>query len=83
MGVMSCSKKGCEHIMCDTYVNEVGYICQQCQGDFEDWLESNNHHPKNEGDILRFLDEFMKLDKTLTFQGKEVSVQEFFRLRTR
>ena len=30
MGVMSCSRRGCENIMCDRYSYEYGYICNEC-----------------------------------------------------
>ena len=30
MGVKSCSRNGCESIMCDRYSTEYGYICYSC-----------------------------------------------------
>lgn len=30
MGVMSCSRYGCESIMCDLYSSDYGYICYDC-----------------------------------------------------
>ena len=30
MGVMSCSRRGCENIMCDRYSYAFGYICNEC-----------------------------------------------------
>ena len=30
MGVMNCSRKGCENIMCSKYSHEYGYICYEC-----------------------------------------------------
>lgn len=30
MGVMSCSRKNCENIMCDRYSTGAGYICNDC-----------------------------------------------------
>ena len=39
MGVMSCSRKCCDNIMCRTYVNEVGYVCSSCQEEFKIFLE--------------------------------------------
>ncbi len=35
MGVMSCHRNGCESIMCDTYIYDVGYICVDCQKEFK------------------------------------------------
>lgn len=30
MGVLACSRNGCESIMCDYYSYEYGYICSEC-----------------------------------------------------
>jgi len=30
MGVMSCSRRACENIMCDRYSGAFGYICDEC-----------------------------------------------------
>jgi len=30
MGVMECSRKGCENILCGMYSSEYGYICGEC-----------------------------------------------------
>jgi len=30
MGVMACSRDGCENIMCDRYSEQYGYICGEC-----------------------------------------------------
>lgn len=39
MGVMSCSRKKCENIMCQTYIDDVGYICYECTVEFKEYLE--------------------------------------------
>lgn len=33
MGVKGCNRTGCDHILCDRYSTEFGYICGEC---FED-----------------------------------------------
>lgn len=38
MGVMSCSRNGCNNIMCHRYSVEYGYICNEC---FEELVHSN------------------------------------------
>ena len=38
MGVMSCSRKECPHVMCNTYISKVGYLCEDCQKEFKDIL---------------------------------------------
>jgi len=42
MGVMGCSKNGCENIMCSRYADEIGYICYEC---FSDLKEHQKHNP--------------------------------------
>jgi len=37
MSVMACSRRGCEHVMCDRYSSKHGYICGDC---FSELLES-------------------------------------------
>jgi hypothetical protein len=38
MGVMSCSRKGCDNVMCDRHSFEFGYICREC---FEELINSD------------------------------------------
>lgn len=33
---MACQVKECDNILCDTYVSDVGYICNQCQTRFKE-----------------------------------------------
>ncbi len=35
MGVMSCHRKHCSEIMCDTYIDGIGYICHDCKVEFK------------------------------------------------
>ena len=51
MGVMSCSKDDCTNILCDTYIQGVGYICTECQQDFKTYLICKELHPKTENEI--------------------------------
>ena len=39
MGVLECSRKECENIMCNYYVNRIGYICYECVSEFKEYLE--------------------------------------------
>lgn len=77
MGVMSCSKKGCENIMCDTYINGIGYICNECQFEFKKYLERNNLNPETEGQIKAELEKFMAVEKFYSSEVK-MSVNQFF-----
>ncbi len=78
MGVMSCSRRGCESIMCDTLIDSVGYVCSYCQEEFKDYLTENNFQLQHEGEIERELIKFMKTDKNSFTKGKKISVDTFF-----
>ncbi len=39
MGVMSCSRLNCSSIMCDTHIDSVGYVCPECQNEFENYAK--------------------------------------------
>ena len=43
MGVMGCNVNGCNHVLCDRYSDEYGYICGDC---FEKLIEYINNHPE-------------------------------------
>lgn len=83
MGVMYCSRPNCESIMCDTYVDSVGYVCNDCQQEFEEYCKTIDEYPSNEGAILRNLIEFMKTEKGEFFEGRTMTVQSFFKNCTR
>ena len=53
MSVLECSRKGCEHIMCDRYSSTYGYICNECFTE----LKESHLHP------LVFMETDKKLDK--------------------
>ena len=38
MGVMACSRRDCENILCDRYSTDHGYICNEC---FEELVNNN------------------------------------------
>lgn len=76
MGARECSKKGCDDVMCDTYINDIGYICDECKGEFKLYLESQNITAITSTDIKRNLAIFMRIYKG-THTGK-MTVDEFF-----
>lgn len=83
MGVMSCSRRGCGIIMCDTYVPRVGYVCFDCQAEFKLYLEIHGIVLKTEREINNELTQFMETERNTFVRGKEVSVDEFFKSYTR
>jgi len=78
MGVMSCYRNNCENIMCDIYVNGIGYVCYECQSEFKEYLASNGIVVETEGEIKRELQKFMESEKDAYTKGKNMSVDEFF-----
>jgi hypothetical protein len=84
MGVMSCSRKNCDNIMCDTYVDSIGYVCGDCQEEFKRYLENSGLTPTTVGEINKHLSAFMATPKDYVTDGwnDSITVNEFFRLRT-
>jgi hypothetical protein len=80
---MSCSRSTCNNIMCDTYIGDVGYVCWECQKEFEEYLQRNNYNPTTAHGIVSHLKMFMKTDKSAYDNENELSVGEFFRNNTR
>jgi hypothetical protein len=75
---MSCSRSSCPSIMCDTYVDGVGYVCRECQTEFKEYLVSNGIVVNTEGEIKRELKKFMDTEKDTYTKGAEMSVCDFF-----
>lgn len=75
---MSCYRKDCENIMCDTYVYGVGYVCYGCQQEFKEYVQEENIPCDTEGKIKEALRIFAETSKGQHVQGKEMSVDEFF-----
>lgn len=78
MGVMTCSRYSCDNIMCDTYVNGIGYVCRECQTEFKTYLESNGIVVNTECEIMHELKKFMETEKDTYSRGPEMSVSDFF-----
>ena len=72
MGVLACSRNGCENIMCDRYSSEFGYICYECfeelvnlgVTDISDFMRTNKSNKwKHENEaILTYYDEIFPLN---------------------
>lgn len=62
MGVKSCSISDCESIMCDTYVDGVGYICTDCQERFIEWSWNNAGDIRSDTGLKTLLNSFKGLD---------------------
>ncbi len=83
MGVMPCHRKGCDNIMCDTYIVSVGHICDDCQREFKDYLLQQNIEPTTERQITEALKVFMSTERNDTDNKTEITVEDFFTKHTR
>lgn len=79
---MACDRSGCTSILCDTYISGVGYVCSSCQGEFEDYCESENIDASTEGKITKSLKKFMDTEKN-SYTDEEMTVSEFFNKHSR
>lgn len=83
MRVMTCSRIGCENIMCEVYVQYIGYICTDCQQEFKSWLRATRVHPENSAEIKTALKMFLETDKgEIDFYDNEKFINDFFRNHT-
>ena len=79
MGVMPCSRKVCEGILCDIYINSIGYVCYECQNEFEIYLEKRYPEEEfTEGKMKLRLKEFLETEKDTYVEGELISVTDFF-----
>lgn len=85
MGVMECSRRGCNHIMCDTYIDSIGYLCFDCQKEFKKYLTDQNLNPVTGNEIFEELKNFQKIQKSEYDYEKEeeITVDEFFSKHTK
>jgi len=84
MGVLSCSRNHCSNIMCDTYVDGVGYVCWECRKEFEEYMTTTGEMGElNEGKIIRHLKKFMDTNKGEYTNGDKMTVSDFFKQYTK
>lgn len=80
---MSCSRKSFNNILCDTYINSVGHICNECQQEFKDYLKSECINLATERDIEKQLEIFMETDKGYNEKSRQMDVDDLFRQHTK
>lgn len=68
MGVMACSRRGCENIMCDVYITRIGYLCNHCLNEFTEKYSSS---VTNVDEVFDLLDDFTNHSKSYTYKKKE------------
>ena len=74
MGVRSCSRNNCTNIMCDTYIPNVGYICDECKHEFM----SENIREYKEYEIEEMLTNFLTNSKKQS-NTNLMTVEEYFK----
>lgn len=77
MSLLSCNKNECENILCDTYIEGIGHICNECITDFKKHLEKNELSPNKYQSIMRELRFYMCLPKQKN--DFPITVDEFFK----
>ncbi len=83
MGVMSCSRDSCPNIMCDTYVYEIGYVCNECQHEFKGYLNRHIIRVPQDEEIRTLLFNFLNTVKEDNCNEKnDKVVNEFFKRYT-
>lgn len=83
MGVMNCSRVGCSNIMCDTYVDDVGYVCYECTSEFKKYLSFKNSTELTEREFHAEFKIFMKSRKDSFDNNDKINVDDFFEKYTR
>ena len=78
MSVMSCSRRSCPNIMCATYINDIGYICQGCQEEFISYLKMDVGLALPEYKMRKKLKEFMEIEPVEKINDTFVFVHKFF-----
>lgn len=74
---MCCVRKGCDNIMCDINIAEIGYICNECRKEFNDYLRYNFIYPRDEIEIKEHIKIFLFTYKDKDSEGDD-RVDEFF-----
>jgi hypothetical protein len=82
MGVKYCGRLSCNNIMCDTYIDSFGYICDECKSEFKEYVKKNNLNLTKEGEINRELVKFKMAPKGVFTDGREISIDDFFNEHT-
>jgi hypothetical protein len=60
MGVMPCSRKGCENILCSKYSTKYGYICDSCFAELMNTLVSIGYFMRFESIPTRNIEQHQK-----------------------
>lgn len=83
MSVNKCHRNGCTSILCDTYVDSIGYVCYNCQKEFQMTMgplvvlgEMTEDH------IESCLGSFMNIKKKEVYGHYDEQIKNFFAKHT-
>lgn len=79
MGVCYCLRADCQNIMCDTYINGIGYICDECQEDFIFYVKNLDSIPVSDEKIKEDLKMFLETPKHTSSKFIDETIQDFFK----
>ncbi len=81
MGVMECSRRHCDNILCNTYIDDIGFVCRECQAEFKKYLLHEGIAANTEKEIEKALSDFMETTKDDYSEAKneEMDVDDFFK----
>lgn len=84
MGVMPCSRRNCSHILCYTYIESIGYICDECQKEFKEYinLKTQGNPPTTSKEINSELKLFIEIEKDNT-TDRNITIDSYFAENTR
>lgn len=63
--------------MCQTYIDEIGYICYECKEEFRDFVQQSTFQPENKNQIDTLMTTFMATTKD-SFSGEKMTIDEYF-----
>ena len=85
MGAMPCTRNNCHQVMCDIYIDDIGYICPDCKQEFkkrfDDKFDKGDEKPRAmKQDILKELKTFLKSRREFNNPDllKNMTFEEFF-----
>lgn len=77
MGVMNCNRSRCDNIICDVYIDNIGYICSSCQEEFKIYLNLHGHNNMTHDEIKKELSLFITTDKD-DYSEEKMDLDNFF-----
>lgn len=85
MGVMACSVSNCTEIMCDTYIEDFGYMCSDCKERFKDYIlrQPDNKYFDSSAYLVDKLKEFKEIPVSSANKEKVIlAVEEFLKSKS-